>query len=44
MVSIPGGQTDTTSANNQLIEPMEMEATQGEACNLDDPDCLMCGS
>ncbi len=36
-------QNDTTS-NGHSIEPMEMDAAQGQVCNLDDPDCLMCGS
>ena len=40
-----GGQTNTTSTNGQdSIEPMSMDAAQGQVCNLDDPDCLMCGS
>jgi len=38
------GNANATSTNGQQIEPMEMDAAQGQACNLDDPDCLMCGS
>jgi len=31
-----------SSSMDSTIDPME--AAQGQACNLDDPDCLMCGS
>ena len=42
--SILGAQTVATSTNGHH-EPMEMvDAAQGQVCNLDDPDCLMCGS
>jgi len=31
--------------NSSSINPqIDMEAAQGQACSLDDPDCLMCGS
>ncbi len=33
--------THTTSATDPQIE---LEAAQGQVCNLDDPDCIMCGS
>ena len=34
--------TSPTEALRQQIE--EPDTTQGQVCNLDDPDCLMCGS
>ena len=44
--------TNTISVKNEQSKPnsssinpdIEMEAAQGQVCNLDDPDCLMCGS
>ncbi len=33
-----------TTEDGRVIEPMEMDSAEGQVCNLDDPDCLMCGS
>ena len=36
---------EQSKPNSSSIDPqIEMEAAQGQVCNLDDPDCLMCGS
>ena len=34
-------QKKVMAGNTQVQQP---ESTEGQACNLDDPDCLMCGS
>lgn len=41
-VKIKGEQTQPNSSPNDTH--IEMEAAQGQACSLDDPNCLMCGS
>jgi ribonucleoside-diphosphate reductase alpha subunit len=38
------GSTQTQPSSSSNDPNIEMEAAQGQACNLDDPDCLMCGS
>jgi len=38
-------QVENGTATAMSLSPTEeMDATQGQVCNLDDPDCLMCGS
>ncbi len=34
----------TSNETTTLNQVEEMDAAQGQVCNLDDPDCLMCGS
>ncbi len=41
-MTIKSEQTKPNSASND--PNIQMEAAQGQVCNLDDPDCLMCGS
>jgi ribonucleoside-diphosphate reductase alpha chain len=33
-----------TAGTTTTVGSADIEATEGEVCNLDDPDCLMCGS
>jgi ribonucleoside-diphosphate reductase alpha chain len=42
-------ESEQSKPNSSSIDPTpttidQMEAAQGQVCNLDDPDCLMCGS
>ena len=39
-----GDQTDKTKVYNVKEASEVLAETEGQACNIDDPDCLMCGS